>query len=268
MKNMSLLIEYTTATTMIGLSLIIINLLLFSSLTLTIISIFIIPLGPFLYQYGKYRENKEIEERFPDFLRDVSQNIRTGMTIPQAIKATKENYYGALTPYVRRIIVQIDWGVSLDKILIDFAKKTTKSMRRIVSTIIDTHRGGGDIADIFESVGKSTVEINRINQERSSIIYNQMLTGYVIFFVFIGVIIMMQVYLIPSFQTFSASEAGLSGFTELSGFYSNVFKILIIIQGFFSGLVIGKLSEGSIISGLKHSIILVIIGSVALLIFA
>ncbi len=262
------LITYTTATAMIGLFLIMLNLLVFSSLSLTIVSIFIIPLGPFLYEYEKYRRNKEVEERFPDFLRDVSQNIRTGMTVPQAIIATKENHYGALTPYVRRMVIQIDWGVSLDRILIDFARKTTKSMRRIVSSIIDTHRGGGDIAGIFESVGKSTVEINRINQERSSIIYNQMLTGYVIFFVFIGTIIMLQVYLIPSFQTFSAPEAGLSGFSELSGFYSNVFRILIIIQGFFSGLVIGKLSEGSIISGLKHSIILVIVGSVALLIFA
>jgi len=267
MKKASLLIKITLLTTLAGISIAILNLIFLSSFTLSIVSIFIIPIGPFIYQYKKYKENKEIEERFPDFLRDIAQNIRTGMTIPQSIKATKNTYYGALTPYIRKIIVQIDWGVPLDKILTDFANHTTKSLRRTVSTIIDTHGGGGNIADIFDSIGKSIVEINRINKERSSIIYNQMLTGYIIFFVFIGVLILMQIYLIPSFQTFSAPEVGISTFEELGNFYANVFRILIIIQGFFSGLVIGKLSEGNIISGLKHSILLVVIGSLALWVF-
>jgi len=265
MKKSNLPIQLTLLTTMLGISLIFINLFFFNLFSLNIIAIFIIPIGLFLYQYVKYKENKEIEERFPDFLRDVAQNIRTRMTIPQAITATKDTYYGALTPHIKKMVVQMDWGVPLDKILTDFAGKSSKQLKRTVSTIIDTHRGGGDIASIFESTGQSSVEINRINKERSSIVYNQMLTGYVIFFVFIGVLIMMQIYLIPSLQTFSSSDVSISNFNELGGFYADVFRILIILQGFFSGLVIGKLSEGSIISGLKHSIILVIIGSLALL---
>jgi len=267
MRKTDILLKITLLTTLLGVSFAILNLILLSSLTLSIVSIVIIPIGPFVYQYKKYRESKEIEERFPDFLRDVSQNIRTGMTIPQAIKSTKNTYYRALTPHVKKMIVQIDWGVPLDKILMNFANHTTKSLRRTVLTIIDTHKGGGDIADIFDSIGKSIVEVNRINKERSSIVYNQMLTGYIIFFVFIGVLIVMQIYLIPSLQTFSSPELGLSSFEDLNRFYSDVFKILIILQGFFSGLVIGKLSEGSLISGLKHSIILVIIGSLALWVF-
>jgi hypothetical protein len=38
---------------------------------------------------------------------------------------------------------------------------------------------------------------------------------------------------------------------------------LLLFQGFFAGLVIGKISEGTIKSGLKHSFVLV---AVALLI--
>ncbi len=267
MRKSNNLLKSTVLTTVVGISLALLNLIVFSSLTLSMVSIFIIPLGPFFYQYRKYRERKELEERFPDFLRDVAQNIRTGMTIPQAIKATKNTYYGALTPYIKKMVVKIDWGVPFDKILTDFANQTTKSLRRTISTIIDTHKGGGDIADIFDSVGKSIIEINRINKERSSIIYNQMLTGYIIFFVFIGVLIVMQTYLIPNLQTFSAPEVGLESFEGLGVFYADVFRIIIIIQGFFSGLIIGKLSEGSMISGLKHSIFLVMIGSFALWIF-
>ena len=60
--------------------------------------------GPTLLEYRKYRENKEIEERFPDFLRDITENIKTGMTLTQAITATKDTYYGVLTPYVKKFI--------------------------------------------------------------------------------------------------------------------------------------------------------------------
>ena len=248
---------------MAGMMFIIFNILFIFSSSLTIVSVFVMPLGPFVYFYNKYRENKEIEERFPDFLRDISQNIRTGMTIPQAIIATKENYYGALTPYIKKMIVKLDWGVPLDNILIDFANSSTKSLRRVVSTIIDTHRGGGNIAEIFESVGKSTEEVNKINKERSNTIYNQMLTGYVIFFVFIGVLIIMQ-GLIPNLGIFSTTESTTG---DTGSFFADTFRTLIVIQGFFSGLVIGKMSEGSMISGLKHSLILVLVGVVALLIF-
>jgi archaeal flagellar protein FlaJ len=262
MKNNMLLL--TTASVMAGMMFIIFNILFVFSSSLTIVSVFVMPLGPFVYFYNKYREDKEIEERFPDFLRDISQNIRTGMTIPQAIIATKENYYGALTPYIKKMIVKLDWGVPLDNILIDFSSSTTKSLRRVVSTIIDTHRGGGNISEIFESVGKSTEEVNKINKERSNTIYNQMLTGYVIFFVFIGVLIIMQ-GLIPNLGIFSSTESSTG---DTGSFFADTFRTLIVIQGFFSGLVIGKMSEGSMISGLKHSLILVMVGVVALLIFS
>jgi flagellar protein FlaJ len=261
------MLELTLLTVMTGFSLIIVNIFTMFSLSLFIIAFLIIPMGPFIYEYKKHKNSKEIEDRFPDFLRDISQNIRTGMTVPQAIIATKENYYGSLTPHIKKMIVKLDWGIPLDKILSDFSLTTTKQLRRTVSTIIDTHKGGGNIAEIFDSVGKSTEEMNKINKERSSIVYNQMLTGYVIFFVFIGVLIMMQSYLLPSLEIFSSGEMGVSQLENVGGFFNDAFRIIIIIQGFFSGLVIGKLSEGSMISGLKHSIILVIVGVLALLIF-
>ena len=50
-----------------------------------------------------------------------------------------------------------------------------------------------------------------------------------------------------------------SWFVSLNG----VFLMLVIIQGFFAGIVIGKLAVGNIRSGFKHSLILI---TVALLV--
>lgn len=253
---------------LIGLSLFIFNLFFIFSEILGIISIVIVIGCPAVFEYMKYKEKKDIEEKFPDFLRDVSANIKTGMTIPQAVTATKETYYGALTPHIKRMIVQIDWGIPFDKILNDFAKRSPKTIKRSVSTIIDTHKGGGDIADVFDAVGRSTVEINRIRKERSSIIYNQMITGYTIFFLFVGILVILQSYLLPSLYIFTSPEMDIASSETLGKFYLDTFKLLILLQGFFAGLVIGKMSEGSIIAGLKHSFILAIIGYSVLWFFA
>lgn len=218
-----------------------------------------IVIGPSLFlRYREFSYSKDIERRFPDFLRDVTEGIRAGMTLPIAIKSTERNKYGALTPHVKKIIAQIDWGVPFEQVLENFAKHGTKTMKRTVTTIIETHRSGGNIADVLSAVEKSVVQIDKIKTERAAHIYSQMITGYVIFFIFLGVMIGLQKFLLPSL-TFMG-ESGTAGTENLTKVYSVFFQWLIVIQGAFSGLAIGKMAEGSVMAGLKHSFVMVAIG--------
>ncbi len=252
-----------------GVALLAVNFLYFVSdtsifTTLNLIAALVI-IGPsLLLRYREFQQLRGIEERFPDFLRDVTDAIRAGMMLPQAIKNTRRNNYGSLTPYVRKMIVQIDWGVPFEDVLIDFGNKTTKIMRRTVSTIIETHRSGGNIVDVFESVGKSMVQIDRIKKERAAHIYSQMITGYTIFFVFLGVMVGLQKFLLPSLSFVSGETGEVGGAvgttTQLQVLYGQMFQWLIIIQGVFSGLAIGKMAEGSVVAGFKHSFVLTAIG--------
>lgn len=229
--------------------------------TLNLVSAVII-LGPSLFlRYGEYARMKDIESRFPDWLRDVTEGIRAGMTLPQAIKSTRRNKYGALTPYTRKMITQIDWGIPFENVLQGFAEKSTKIMKRTVSTIVETHRSGGNIADVLEAVGRSIVEVDKIKRERAAHIYAQMITGYTIFFIFLGVMVGLQKFLIPSLTAITP-EAGLQtvAIPELVGAYTIMFQWLIVIQGLFSGLAIGKMAEGSILAGLRHSFVMVALG--------
>lgn len=221
-------------------------------------------LGPsLLYKYREYKRKKEIERRFTDFLRDVVQNTRAGMSLPQSIKSTTKNDYGPLTPYVKTMGYQIDWGLPFEEILEKFANNVeSQVLRRTVSTIRETHRSGGNISDVLEAVSESILQIEKIRKERKSQIYGQILTGYTIFFVFLGIIVGLQLFLIPSFTR----TTGLGGVMEkakvedLQSLYRTMFEHLIVIQGVFSGLAIGKMAEGSIVGGLKHSVALTAIG--------
>ncbi|MFH0928733.1 MAG: type II secretion system F family protein [Candidatus Aenigmatarchaeota archaeon] len=241
----------------LGMILFLVNFFTAKSDIMSIASIVMVVATPIMLKYNDYKENKEIEERFPDFLRDITQNIRTGMTVTQAIKATKDNHYGALTPFVMKIIVKIDWAVPFERILLDFSKSSTPLIKKTVSTILETYKGGGDISHVLTAAGDTIKQINKIKKERFSSIYNQMLTGYAVFFMFVGVLIILKTYLVPSLFSFGAT---VSSVQNIDQFYNNTFQWLILIEGFFSGLVVGKMAHGSIVAGLKHSLVLTAIG--------
>ncbi|MFP4116173.1 MAG: type II secretion system F family protein [Candidatus Aenigmatarchaeota archaeon] len=226
-----------------------------------------ITVGPsIVIKYREYQRQKEIERRFPGFLRDVTEATKAGMTLPEAIKQASENEYGALTPHVRKMASQMDWGVPFEEVLERFADRVgSEALRRTVSTIIETHRSGGEVSEVLETVGESVVEMERIKSERKSHVYSQMITGYTIYFVFLGVMIGLQRFLIPSLTTEGIAMENGAGLEmgELTVVYEELFRNLVIIQGLFSGLAIGKMSAGTIIAGLQHVVVLIAIGYTA-----
>jgi flagellar protein FlaJ len=221
---------------------------------------------PILIFYTRYKTNMEIEQQFVVFMRDLSSSINAGMTLPLALNHCSKNDYMSLGPYVNDMAAQVDWGIPFKRALETFAKKTESvSVKRSITTIIETYKVGGKISDTLEAINRSLVTVEKIKKERSSSVHSQVVTSYMIFFVFIFILIILQSFLIPSLTQRSVSDVALTitqaPQTLPSGQeYSQIFTIFIIMQGFFAGLATGKMAEGSLVSGLKHSIILIIVG--------
>ncbi len=229
-------------------------------------------LGPLGFlKYIEYQKNKEIEERFPDFLRNVTEGIKSGMTLPRAIEEAADSGYGILDPYVKKMSSQIDWGVPFDEVLRRFADKVgSVSIDRTVTTIIEAHRSGGNVSEVLEVVGESVKNMERLKKERKSHVYSQVVTGYMIYFVFLGVMIGLQRFLIPNIVV-EGGAMGIGGGAldpnQISMTYKEMFQNLVVIQGFFSGLAIGKMSTGSIVAGLQHVVVLVFAGYISFFVF-
>ncbi len=208
---------------------------------------------PLILRYMHYIQMKSIERNFPSFLRDVTSNIKSGMTLTQAIRMCRGKNYGYLTPYVEDMAAKIDWGISFEKILESFANTIgSRVISRSVKTIIETHRSGGNISEVLDAVVSSVTEIEKIKKERSARIYSQMLNGYVIYFVFLGVMFGLSKFLIPAFSWGEAKN--------MARMFDQIFQSIILIQSVFAGLTIGKLSEGSLTAGFKHAFIMFLFG--------
>ncbi len=230
----------------------------------------VIAFVPFLIRwYGTFNRRKNVENYFPIFLRDFIEAVRSGMTLPQSFRHVSVNDYGPLGDYVRKMSAQLDWGIPINKVLLNFSKDTkSKLIGRIVSTVIESHNVGGNLTDTFEALSRTTAEVDKLRRERVLYLQSQLITGYIVFFVFLAVIIGLQLFLTPSLTSLPTGALGAAGTTGAEATarasqYNEIYRNLILIQGLFAGLAVGKMSEGTMVAGIKHSLFMMLVGFVA-----
>ncbi len=235
------------------------------------------------------RKQKELETMFPEFVRNLVGAIKSGMPVGKAIMHVSQTDYGALTPHIVKLSNQIEWAIPTHKALMNFSNETGNAViKRAIATVIEAEQSGGNIEDVLETVTQSVIEIKKIKMARKSSIHSQLVQSYIIFMVFLGVMIVIQNLLIPyiaqieqqNIEGVADTGAGSLGggamggamedvefqFDSMNNFFFSlgayltsirgVFLMLACIQACFAGLVLGKLAEGDIKMGLKHSLIL------------
>lgn len=211
---------------------------------------------------------KEKEEMFLEFARSLVGSVKAGTPISKSIIQLRNKNFGSLTPHIVKLANQIAVGISMRQALNTFGKDiNNRVISKSISLITEAEESGGQIDLILESTAKSVSEIEDIKKEQRAAMYNFIVQGYIIFFIFLVIMLIVQIKFIPSMMK-TIEEAGIGGGGGGFGFgigaskietgtLNNLFLGLIIVQGMFTGLVIGKLAEGKIMAGVKHSIIMV-----------
>lgn len=227
--------------------------------------------------------SQEKEEMFLEFSRNLVESVKTGTPISKSIIIMADKNYGALSPHIKKLSNQISLGIPLNKALEVFSEDVeNRSISRSLSLIGQAERAGGDIGEILESVANSVSMIDKLKKERKSVISSLVSQGYIIFLVFIIIILVLQFQIIPMVSGIGTITGALNigtglnfsstNISNLQSDVANAFLYLILVQGFFTGITIGKLSEGSFKAGVKHSFALMflsfITSTVASLLFS
>ena len=217
-----------------------------------------------LVNYVDYRWRKAVDEHLPDLFRSIVQAQETGMTLPKALEEASERDYGPLTPELKKMTVQISWGASFEEALLAFGRRVgTVLTQRTVPMIIEASRSGGRVERVFNPMGKFIQTTILLEKERKTQTRPYTAIIYVALFVFLFTIVIL-------FQTFFTGVEGIALFstpTSSPADLKRIFLHLTLVQGFFSGLVAGKMGEGSVSAGLKHSLVMMMLGYMALKLF-
>lgn len=231
---------------------------------------FIIGILPFLISFFIATEKeKEKDKMFLEFSRNLVESVKSGTPISKSIINVRGKDYGSLTPHVDKLANQISLGISVKAALETFALDVkSKTIARAVTLISEAERAGGEIGTILESVAKSVNQTEKLKKERKAAIYSLVVQGYIIFFIFIIIMLIMEFKILPMTTGLGlesggeVSDLGMDIGFPLGGTLSieemtRTFLYLLLVQGFFAGLTIGKLAEGRIKAGIKHSFILI-----------
>lgn len=215
------------------------------------------------------RMTTEKEEMFLEFSRNLVESVKVGTPISRSIINMKEKSHGVLSGHIKKLANQIALGVPVHTALQIFSKDiNNKTISRAITIISEAEKAGGDIGEILDAVTGAVRTSDKLKKERKAIISSLVSQGYIIFFIFLGIILIMQFKILPMMSGMtglgsamgggSASASlgmgsGAAGGQDSAKELSMSFLYLLLIQGFCSGLMIGKLSEGNVKAGIKHS---------------
>jgi flagellar protein FlaJ len=201
-----------------------------------------------------------VNAHLPDLFRAIVQAQQTGMTLPQAIEESSKRDYGPLTRELKKLVSQMSWGVSFEEALEAFAEHIdTPLVKRVVPIVNEASRSGGRVEKVFEPMEKFIQATLTLEKERKARTRPYVAIIYVAFLVFLFTIVL----LFRSFFTPITQDSSLLGNVLLTPEAARrLFFRMSALQAFFGGLVAGKMGEGTINNGLKHSLILLACGAI------
>jgi archaeal flagellar protein FlaJ len=215
------------------------------------------------YQMLQARRISKIDAIFPEFIRDLAESRRAGMTFTRAILFASKGNYGLLTPEIQKISQQVSWGGNINDALRAFAQRVhTKSIERTITLIIEASLGGGNVADVLDVAAKDAREIKMLEKERKTNMMSYVIVIYVGIFVFLAIVLILLTSFVPAMVGNEGSQ-GLQGIMGGGTMASQkqitgVFYLACTIQAFGSALVAGVFEDGRYSSSVKHIFIMVL----------
>lgn len=230
--------------------------------------VFLTPVAILTHLENTWRKN--VDANLPSMLKELVDGLSAGLSLPQAlITVAKSGGFGPLDKPLKKLAVEVSWGAPFIEALKDFTDYLDTTLaRRLQGIIIEAYRSGGDVERVFMTAAEHLDKLWELRKTRASEVRPFMFIIYISFAVFLVITYVFNNILFKSLAQTSELLAGhgvggLSLNPATSAFMSLILFHAIILEGFFGGLIIGKITSGRIFSGLIHSVILLLIGLLA-----
>jgi len=221
--------------------------------------------------YGRRRDQirSRVEAKFPDFLRDLAEYWKGGLSMTVAIQTLAKGEYGNLNEDVNKMAAQISWGISFGEVLDMFTERVTSPIvTRAVRMVDEANRAGGRISDILLAASFDAREIKALETERRQEVGSYVTVIYASYFVYLGIILVLAQTFIPAIVD-SAAATGSTGSMSIGNltiremnevWISTIFLYSLVVQGIGNGLAAGFMSNGRLYSAFNRASFLLLVG--------
>ncbi len=219
-----------------------------------------------ILDYENQRWLEAIENQMPLLVRGVAESQETGLTLVKAFEKVIENRMvpAPLADEVRKITVQMSWGTSFEDALTNFKNNINSPIvNRFCALVLEASRSGGTIKKVFTATSGFMEEMKEMDRETSQQMKPYIIIVYAAFMVFVvTAILLVQSFFSP--MQGAAQIGSQVSIGSISGFKDFFYRDMIV-SAVTGGLMAGKLGERRVAGGLKHAIILAVVGYVIFL---
>ncbi|MCC7549928.1 MAG: type II secretion system F family protein [Methanobacterium sp.] len=192
-----------------------------------------------------------IEQGTPDFLRQISSLLRSGVGVETAMEDISKHGEGPLVDELKRAVIEIKIGSTFEDALIGMSERLkSKTLDRTFRMIIEGRRVGGSLADVIETVAEDLRAVLALQRERKA---NVMMS---VMFLLIAAIIAAP-FALGMIMTYSSFIESLGKTNPLLGAAETGATGYIIIHSIIAGLLMGIVLYGSAKKGVKFALALV-----------
>ena len=222
---------------------------------------FIVLFTPGAVAWEKYgKENYSILHGLTLFTRDLTETRKTGMSPERCIMTLAERgekAYSGFTKHLKIIARQIGWGLSLRRIYQDFEKRVYGWLARAgVFIMIDAIDVGGGGPETFDVLASFMEDLEEMERNKRATLRPLLLIPYMTAIILVTVMVIMISFM-KSLLRLARVYISVPEFVHL-------FLPPVVLIAVISGLVAGKISDGTVAAGFKHAVIMAVITLVAI----
>jgi flagellar protein FlaJ len=189
-----------------------------------------------------------IEAQVPDFLRELTDLKDIGLTIQGSVHLISTSKLGLLSSELNIVDREVQWGSNVSSALVRMEERIGVVMiKRAISLLVRASEVTNYIREVLIIAVGDMEHYLKLKKERYTVSFAYIMIVYLSFAIYLYTAYQLNVSFIASFEKLQTS-------IDISGNTQDMFRIGIIL-GFFSGIMAGQLSAGSVYSGFKHAML-------------
>jgi flagellar protein FlaJ len=205
-------------------------------------------------------KKSSMERGISNFLRDLTETRKTGLSPESCISNLSNRDYGAFSSELKKMSSDIGWGIPMRNVIMSFVTKTKSWMSQIVMfLLLEAVDVGGGTISMIESLARFNNMTQEVEKEKKMSVRPYMIMPY------FGAILLVATTLMTLIFTTQTVGMGVETSTAANNLneLTLIFTVSVVTHCYLIGLVAGKISEESLAAGFKHAALLVVIAIVA-----
>ena len=191
---------------------------------------------------------EEIENSIPDFLRQLSSMLKVGLSLENALVDMSNHGKGPLYDELRRVVVEIRMGKSLDESFNNMAMRlNSKDLERSFKIILNAHKSGGSLSDIILDVSDDLRAMLVLKRERKA----SVMMSIMFLIIASTVAAPFALGMVGVYSSFMIELGKGGAICEVAPLAAEIY---LIIHSILAGFLMALIMYGDLKKGLRYSI--------------